>query len=89
MQIDLTAKEIALCITALNSLEIDTKASVSNCEAVKPDDDLVYCGVLTAVRDRLYEYIVDPDGKLDRRKLLQHRNVLAVQREIAVVYKNK
>lgn len=87
MQIDLTAKEIALCVTALNHLYIDVKTDVLNCAIDDSDDDLVYCGVLTAVRDRLYEYILDPDGKLDRRDWLQHRNVWSVRKETPVVVK--
>ena len=87
MQIDLTAKEIALCISALNYWEKDKRHLITEF-SVGEHDDMVHVGVITAVRDRLYDYIEDPDGKLDKREWLQHQNVWSVRRETAVVFKN-
>lgn len=70
MQIDLTAKEIALCITALNTV-IEDLPLINDCS----QDDLIFAGIIMSVRDRLYSYIDKPKSKIDKRTWRQDRNV--------------
>lgn len=84
MQIDLTAKEIALCITALNTV-IEDLPLIHDCS----QDDLILAGIIMCVRDRLYNYIDEPKSKIDKRKWRQDRNVWCLPPGENLVFKKK